>query len=242
MKIALSQSGPRAMVLMALVFLLPASCLAGDTVFGDLEQGLVRKEEQEDQAWCDRGIYSKSFDCWIKAYVNGRESEAEKDWAGVLKSAKGASNLARLVSNTCTRLEFLEGEEGKKFERRGGAMPAIKTMLVSTEHVLGENSIQAASVSDYLGTKYSNCGDFPKSVLYARKALKIKERLWGKDSPLIFGSLVSVADKEFHAKDYANARAHAERGLAIAVKTRSASAQYQAKTILSKLAKVTSGK
>jgi len=242
MKIALSQSRSRLMVLMALVLLLPAPCLGGDTVFGDLEQGLVRKEEQEDQAWCDRGIYSKSFDSWIKAYVNGRESEAEKDWAGVLKAAQGARNLTRLVSNTCTRLEFLEGDEGKKFEGRGGAMPAIETMLASTEHVLGESTIQAASVSDYLGSKYSNCGDFSRGVLYARKALKIKERMWGQGSPLIFGSLMNVADKEFHAKDYANARAHAERGLAIAVKTHSASAQYEAKTILSKLAKVTGDK
>jgi hypothetical protein len=242
MKIALSQCETCAMALMALLFLLPTPGLAGDTVFGDLEQGLVRKEEQEDQAWCDRGIYSKSFDNWIKAYVNGRQSEAEKDWAGVLKAAHGASNLTRLISNTCTRLEFLEGDEGKKFEKLGGALPAIKAMLVSTEHFLGESSVQAASVSEYLGSKYSNCGDFSESVHYAGKALKIKERLWGKDSPRVFGSLVGLADQEIQAKDYANARAHAERGLAIAVKTHTAWAQYQAKTVLSKLAKVTSGK
>lgn len=217
------------------------ACFAGDSAFSDLELGLVRPDQAADQACCERAIYSKSFDRWIKAYVNGHDAEAEKEWAGVLAAAKGASDLNKLAGSTYARLEFLEGDQAEKLEKRGGAMSALKTILGSTERVFGASN-QVASIADYLGGQYRRLGDFPSSALYYRKSLYMREQVWGKNDNRIASILLALGENEFLVKDYASAKAHAERGLSIANKGHYVAAQHRANALLAKLAKVRIGK
>ena len=218
-------------------FFLFAPCLAqqSDNAFASLEQGLVRQEEAHDQACCDRGIYSKSYDRWTKAFIEGRDADALKEWAGVLKAAKGAVSMVRLGSCACTRLDFLDGEDADKLEKRGGVLAAIKAMYESTAKIMGPNTEQATSIAHYLSDKYRNSAKYDLSVQYERKYFAVKEKQYAAQQGLLFPHLADLADKEFLAKDFVHAQEHANRALAIAMRLRSVPAQYRARTLLTKL-------
>jgi tetratricopeptide (TPR) repeat protein len=229
------------LVALALTTISAPSCLAEDSAYGDMDMGLVPQAEQADIACCDRGLYSKSFDLWIKDYVSGRSAQAEKDWAGVLKVVKGASSLNRLASGTYTRLEFLEGEDSRKMEKLGGPIAGIKAIYAATKHLMG-NSEWLASLAEYLGNQYRNCRNFTASVGYSKQALEIREQALGPKHFKVFQSLLSLAEMEILYKDYSHAKACAERALVIATGAHSAPAQYRARIILAKLARVGSSK
>lgn len=203
--------------------------------FATLEKGLVRDEEVHDQACCDRGIYSKSFDRWIQAYINGRDAEALKEWAGVLQAAKGAKSLTRLASCACTRLDFLDGADSDKLDKRGGLLPAVKAMYDSTVKLVGKDTFQAASIAHYLSDKYRGSGQYALSVLYAKEDVRSREVDRGGNDYLLWPSLMDLADKELLARDYVNCKAHTERALALGIKIHSVPAQYRCRAMLTKL-------
>ncbi len=201
-------------------------CHADDTVFGDFEKGLVPAAEQADQACCDRGIYSKSFDSWLKNYINGKSAEADKDWAGVLKAAKGARSLNKLASSANTRLEFVEGEDSAKLEKLGGPLSGIKALYASTQHLLGESE-QLATIAEYIANQYKNSHAFQANISWLKKALSTREHVWGHNDARVSSTLSFLADGEYLARDYAASKAHAEQALAIATACHALKAQMQ---------------
>jgi Tetratricopeptide repeat len=217
------------------LFHLPA-CLA-DEMLNDLEQGLAQQKDQEDKAFCDRGIYSKSFDRWVKDYVNGRSAEAEKDWAGVIQATRGAKSFRQLASGIYTRLEFVEGEDSRKLEKLGGPLAGIRAIFALTEKQMGQCE-QTASVADYISNQYKNSSNYPESKRWYLKVLEIRERVFGKNDLRIAGALIEVADNEILTHEYASAKAHAERALAIATSERAPHCQIQARVLLKRLSKI----
>jgi len=226
----------RCLQFISAMFFTPCYAQGGaESAFASLEQGLVRQEEAHDQACCDRGIYSKSYDHWTQAFINGRDAEALKEWGGVLKAAKGAVSMVRLASCACTRLDFLDGDDAEKLDRRGGVLAAIKVMYESTAKIAGGDSEQALSIAHYLSDKYRNSAKYDLSVQYERKFFALKEKQFGANGFRLFPNLMDLADKELAAKDYVHAREHGERALAMAAKCHSVPAQYRARTFLTKV-------
>jgi hypothetical protein len=219
----------------------PPAGLAGDTIFGDLEVGLVPKNQQADQACCDRGIYSKHFDLWLKAYVNGRSAEADKEWAGVLKEASAAHSLDRLASGTYTRLEFIEGEDSKKLDKLGGPIAGVIALYKSSEHILGVSE-KLATLGEYISNQEKNSSRFSDSAVWAKKVVELREQVWGRDNIRVGRSLVGLADCLYRAGDYAGSRSSAQRGMAIAAAARSAEVQYEARLVLGKLSRIKNSK
>jgi len=219
----------------SLFFFAPCFAQQSDNAFASLEQGLVRPEEVHDQACCDRGIYSKSYDRWTKAFVDGRDADAIKEWAGVLQAAKGAVSMVRLASCACARLQFLDGKDADNLEKRGGVLAAIKAMYESTAKIMGGETEQALSIAHYLSDKYRNSSMYALSVQYERKYFAFKEKKYGANGPLLFPHLIDLADKELEARDFVPAQEHLNRALALATKSHSVPAQYRARTMLNKL-------
>src|SRR5258708_349598 len=109
-----------AVVLFLATVIVPPLAMAQEPLLDLMDSSLSVKDHNPDRVICERAVYSKAFDRWIKAYSDGRWKDATAEWNNVLKAAKGAESLWELVSLAAGRLEFLEPGQAKIAEKNGG--------------------------------------------------------------------------------------------------------------------------
>jgi CHAT domain-containing protein/tetratricopeptide (TPR) repeat protein len=79
----------------------------------------------------------------------------------------------------------------------------------------GSESKATAEVTNYLGSVYSQMGDYPKAEALRLRALAIVEKLEGPESSSVAGKLNNLGDVYHHRGDLDNAEANYRRALAI---------------------------
>lgn len=208
-----------AQVIMCASHLVLAWCLLGTqpvAIAGDAldilsTTELVDKNEEENSRLCQRALYSKSFDNWVKLYLAGKDAEAEKEWAKLIPMVKGCTSLRQLIRGANVRLQFMDGEEHQQVIERGDSFFADTKMLRATEKVLGKDHLLVASIYDYMSNCYVDVRNYPKAVEFQLVAYKIREGKWGKNSTKLAGDVRNMAAKTFGAEQYEACKPYAQR-------------------------------
>ncbi|HEY9787150.1 MAG TPA: tetratricopeptide repeat protein [Candidatus Obscuribacterales bacterium] len=154
---------------------------------------------------------SPHFGKWKGAYINGDDATAAKEWKLALHEASGEQSIWRILDSGIKHLVMGSDEDYDKMMKRGGVLALCKHMLASTEKALGKNNPQYANALEYVGDQYMHLGQPVESVNHWREALSILERCWGKNDARLIHCIDGLANKELKAKQYAAAKAHAER-------------------------------
>jgi tetratricopeptide (TPR) repeat protein len=224
------------LTLFALGFLVPSHVLAEDPLFDIMDADLEIKDRSPDRAICERAVYGKNFDRWIKDYSEGRVAEAYNDWGGVLRETRGATKLYELASLTCGRLDFLDAKQSVFMEKTGGITGALKVLLSDTERQLGPCN-QTASLADYLSDRYKKSKLYKEAIVYSQKALDLRLKSLPELDRNVYESLINLGELQCLNHDWAAAKKNGDRALAIANKVHSGAAKYKARTLLVRISR-----
>jgi|GEM_PF-3895835 len=215
---------------------------ADETSYGFFEKELVKGKSEADQAACDRGLYSASLDHFIKAYLAGDKAGCKKHWAGVLKATGRVNSLHNLLRGLKSRIEFVDEEQLKIYEKRGDIIALLTEVYDDTLPVTGPHSALLASIAKYKANKYADVGDMKDALIWFKKACDLFESDWGKDNPTVISTLYEFAEMQINAHDIAGATATARTGLERAQKIHQPALQRDFGNLLRRLSRMQGGR
>ncbi|MBK8220939.1 MAG: tetratricopeptide repeat protein [Candidatus Obscuribacter sp.] len=205
---------------------------ARDDVMSDFDKIMDRGRGNSENDPCQRALNSKHFDNWLKAYAEGKDSDADREWVEVLKCARGTNELKCLVSGVSIRLHFLDDTATEQVEKRSGLAAAHQSLLHSTEAHLGKDSLALASMLGYLAEEFYDSREWARSAEYSRRALLIQEKAWGKNSPKLAYRMLELAKAQVMLKQYKEARTNALRALPLVKASNSKRLVERAKAVI----------
>ncbi len=173
----------------------------------------------KDAVACEKALYSKTSDQWLKAYMQGQNNEADLLWKKILVQVKDCESIDVLIDKLYYRVRFLP-DESEEASARMAMVPFYTSLLNATEKAVGKDHRFCVQLIGYIAGHYEDIKNFKEAIVWRDKQLKVSQRVSGSKSHTVAHILFSEGRDYCSLRDYKNAEPLLLKSIAIAEKNR----------------------
>jgi hypothetical protein len=180
-----------------------AACPAMSAPAGDdLLDQVLKDSSSQKNSMESQSVRTPDFDNWLRHYLAGQSDLAQKDWGKVLKVACKEGDMHSLLKQAVIRISFSNSTDDNP---RCNTVLAVNTMIADTEKYIGKNDWFLHDGYDYATNICQGAKKFDQATAYKQKEIKLEEKRYGIDSPILRGTLCHLAELFIEKKNWPEA-------------------------------------
>jgi hypothetical protein len=180
-------------------------------ILTDLDRGLFNASAKKNQVLGEKVTYSAAYDRWFKDYLEGRDAQAQADWAEVLKSLQGATDIEPVLKRLDARLDMMDDVDDPKYQHRGNLMVANRFLLAATEKTLGSDAPLSLSMLENTAAMAWNVKNWDTCFSMYQRLIDTRKRVCAKEYNALCRCLDMYTRALIDAQRYREAMVYAQQ-------------------------------